>query len=547
MRGSVGRDTVQGSAAMMAFDHVFLELARNESKAVHTVNAAGAVTGTFLFREFYCNDPGCDCQRVILRVHWVEQSEIAATINYAFMRPKRRDEPQLALDPLNPQSEIADHLLGLFEQLIATDAAYRETLRRHYRMFKAVVDDPSHPEHAKVRGAAHADPEFQPAFPRKARQPRPRGGVKSQSLERMIAKTAQVDRKLQKRFRKLLERVEGLRARVFAWKQQRPDVDREIAVYQAAFAQQCRLGREMVILLDRACVRGNFSKVDRKQLVEVICSMAAELLEGGADDELKAIYNRHSRSDFDRETAEMDAAGVASLRAMMESMGIDLGDARADSLEELRALTESRLDAMEEEEAAARARRTTRKKSAKQLANEAKRADEQRSAHKAVQDVYRTLAKALHPDREQDPVEQTRKAALMAEVNVAYEANDLLRLLEIELQLEGVDVSRIEVLAEDRVRHYTRVLDEQAKQLEVELDEVELPFRLEIELSPRAKLTPASVISLIHADRELVQRRIEALTSDLKAFEDESAIKQWLKTERRVRGASPRGDADLYR
>ncbi len=545
---------------MMAFDHVFLEIARNESRAVQTLDVTGATNGTFLFREFYCTDPGCDCRRVILQVHWVEKKKVAATINYGFDPSKRRDEPQFYLDPLNPQSDASDGLLGLFEKVIATDPAYRETLRRHYKMWKAVVDDPSHPEHAKVRGVAPDDDAFQPAFPRNqaargrraapraARPSRAVGAETNQSLERMVAKTAQVDSKLQKRFRKLLEKVEALRARVLTWKQQRPDVDREIAVYQATFAQQCRLVREMVFLLDRACVNGTFSKVDRKQLVEVICSMAAEMLDNGPDDELKAIYNRHSRRDFDRESAAMDAAGVSTLKAMMESMGMEFGDERIDSLEQLKALTGAQLDALDaEEEAAAQARRAKRKKSARQLASEAKRADEERSAHKAVQEVYRSLAKALHPDREQDPVEQKRKAELMTEVNVAYEANDLLRLLELELQLEGVDVTRIEVLAEERVRHYTRVLDEQAKQLAIELDELELPFRMDIGLSPSSKFTPSSVISMIQADAETVRERIDSLTSDLKSFEEEREIKRWLKTERRGRGASRGRDDELFR
>ncbi len=521
---------------MKAFDHVFLEIARTESRAVKILDAAGAAKATFLFREIYCTEPGCDCRRVVLQVQWVEERTVAATINYAFERSKRRNEAQCYLDPLELQTDASEELLDLFEETVETDAAYRETLRRHYKMWRSVVDDPSHPEHAKVR----------PAFPRNkapGRRAAPRA-AKNQSLERMVAKTAQVDNKLQKRFRKLLEKVEALRARVSSWKQQRPDVDREIAVYQAAFAQQCRLGREMVILLDRACVNGTFSKVDRKRLAEVICSMAGEMLDDGPDDELKAIYNRHSRRDFDRESAEMDAAGVATLKAMMESMGMEFGDDRIDSLEQLKALTDAQLDALDAEE---EARRAKRKKSAKQLANEAKHADEERSAHKAVQGVYRSLAKALHPDREQDPVAQKRKAELMTEVNVAYEANDLLRLLELELELEGVDVTQVDVLAEERVRHYTRVLDEQAKQLAIELEELESPFRMEMGRALSSKLTPASVIAMIRADGELVREHIGALTSDLASFEDHSEIKRWLKSERRIRGSSSRRDVDLFR
>jgi len=534
---------------MMAFDHVFLEIARNESRAIHTLGDAGAVKGTFLFRELYCADPGCDCRRVALQVQWVEKNQVAATINYALERPKRRTEPQLYLDPLNPPSDLANWLLDVFEDMIVTDTAYRETLRRHYKMWKAAVDDPSHPEHGKVHAAAHEDRSYKPAVRGRPPRTRARGGARpaggnNDGLVRMVAKTSQLDSKLQQRFKKLLEKVEALRTRVHAWRQQRPDIDREIAKYEAAFAQQCRSVRELVVLLDRSCESGSFNKVDTKMLAEMICSMAGDLLEAADDDELKAIYKRHSRRDFDDENAELDLARVSELRSMMEAMGMDFGDAPIGSLEQLGALTGAQLDADEE---ATRERRSKRKKSAKQLANEVKRADEERSAHKAVQDVYRSLAKSLHPDREQDPVEQHRKAELMKEVNVAYESNDLLRLLELQLQLEGVDVARVDVLAEERVRHYTRVLDEQAKQLQIELEQLEMPFRMSLGRSPSSKLTPANVIARVHTDAEAVRKNIELLARDLKLFEDPSEIKRWLKTERRGRNPSYDRDADLFR
>ena len=149
---------------MMAFDHVFLEVARQESRAIQTVDRAGK-SATFLFREFYWNDPGCDCRRVVLLVEWVEGKRIAASINYGFEPSKRRDELQIFLDPINPQSEYSRDLLALFTEMIGKDREYRERLVRHYEMWKRVVDDPKHPEHAKVRSELHGDPGFKPAFP----------------------------------------------------------------------------------------------------------------------------------------------------------------------------------------------------------------------------------------------------------------------------------------------------------------------------------------------------------------------------------------------
>lgn len=536
---------------MMAFDHVFWDVAKRDSRAIQTVDGTGS-PATFVFREFYCTEPGCDCRRVVLHIHWVEAKRVAASINYAFEPSRRRSEPQISLDPLNPQSEHSSALLTLFIEMLAKDREFRERLHRHYAMWKQVVDDPSHPDHKKVRGAAHDDPSFRPAFPKRGREPRrprnaaQRARARSQGLELVVAKAARADGKLQQRFKRLLEKVDRLRQRLRAWKDQRPNIDRELAAYAALFEQQSRLAREMVTLLDRSYANAGFSKADRKTLAAVISSLAGELLEQGGHDDLKSIYNRYSRSDFDAEIAATDAAGADALKSMMEMFGVEFGDADVFSIEKLQAFTEAQLDTFGQEEAAAQQRRTKRKKSARQVAAEARRADEQRGADKAVQAVYRELAMALHPDREQDPVERTRKAELMREVNGAYEAKDLLRLLELQLKLERVDASRVEQVAEERVRHYNKILDEQSKQIAMELEELEFPFRLELALSPSAPLAPVDVIAQIQRDAYAVQQRIASLGRDLKTFEDVTRLKAWLKTQARSRTRSEGLEADLF-
>ncbi len=271
---------------MMAFDHVFWDVAKRDSRAIQTVDGTGS-PATFVFREFYCTDPGCDCRRVVLHIHWVEAKRVAASINYAFEPSRRRSEPQISLDPLNPQSEHSSALLTLFIEMLAKDREFRERLHRHYAMWKQVVDDPSHPDHKKVRGAAHDDPSFRPAFPKRGREPRrprnaaQRARARSQGLELVVAKAARADGKLQQRFKRLLEKVDRLRQRLRAWKDQRPNIDRELAAYAALFEQQSRLAREMVTLLDRSYANAGFSKADRKTLAAVISSLAGELLEQG--------------------------------------------------------------------------------------------------------------------------------------------------------------------------------------------------------------------------------------------------------------------------
>jgi hypothetical protein len=544
---------------MMAFDTVFLDVAKRESRAIQTVDAAGT-PATFVFRELYCDEPGCDCRRVLLHVHWVEGKCIAASISYAFERPRRRDEKQISLDPLNPQSERSRDLLALFTEMIEEDGAYRAGLIRHYEMWKQVIDRASHPD----RGKAHEGPSRRPAAPRRNAQapgrrpagrrergPEPGPGTAGAaagagSLELVAAKGARADSKLQQRFRRVLQKVDRLRQQVRTWKEGRPGIDAEISAWAALCERRDKLGRDMIGLLDRSYANPIFSKAERKKLAGLIASMAGDLIEGGGHDDLKPLYNRYGRGDFDAEAAAADAEGAEALRSIMEQLGVEFGDADVGSMDKLQAFTEAQLQGFEQEAAAEEERRARRKKSKKQLAAEARRESERRSIGKALQDVYRELARALHPDREQDPAERARKTAVMQEVNVAYEAKDLLRLLELQLEIERVEPERADAIAEERLQHYIRILDEQARQLAVELDELELPFRMELGTSISARLAPADIVARIRADAEEAKRRIAVIAHDLEAFEEAPRLKAWLKTQARPRAGGGEPGRDLF-
>jgi hypothetical protein len=487
---------------MRAFDTQFKDLATRETLVIDSVGAAE----TFVFREFYCALPGCDCRRVVLIVMWVEERRNVATIHYAF-DASRRNEPRITLEPGGPQSEHSPMLLAWFSETIANEPVHRKRLLRHYEMWRHFVDAGA-PAKPKAKKAVVAG---------------------SRDLERVIAKTGAAGSKTQQRFRKLLEKVDRLRQRLGFWKQQRADIDREIALYRAVFFRHARLGRDLVVALDRAHGGSGLTKAERTKLTALIGDLAEMLIAQGGNDELKEIYNRHTRRDFDAEAAKAEAEDVEAMRTMIEDqLGIEVDDEHAGSVDELRAAVRAQMDALEQEEAARKARR---RKTPKQAATEARRADEKKSADKAIQDVYRTLARALHPDHEQDAAEQARKTRLMSEVNVAYEAKDLLRLLALQLELERVDETRVETMAEERLKHFSRILDEQAVQIAAELAHMETPFRMELGLGPSAVVSPDRVIVRIRADAAGLELQIERSARDLATFSDVALLKTWLRAQ----------------
>ena len=53
----------------------------------------------------------------------------------------------------------------------------------------------------------------------------------------------------QARFKKLLAKVDALREQLRTWTSERPNIDRELALYGAAFDEMLRVSRELVTVL----------------------------------------------------------------------------------------------------------------------------------------------------------------------------------------------------------------------------------------------------------------------------------------------------------
>lgn len=286
--------------------------------------------------------------------------------------------------------------------------------------------------------------------------------------------------------------------------------------------------RALVLVLDRVFEDRVFSKRDRQELRSLIVELAHGLIEDGHD-ELKELYNRRTRGDYDAEVAEDQAATARMMQEVFEeSFGFEF-DGPIENLDDLEKAARAQ---HEEQQRVAEERRAKRKKSAKQLANESQRAEERRRVEKSLQEIYRKLALALHPDHERDEQERARKHELMQLVNAAYEARDLLRLLELQLRFEQIDQADIETMADDRLTHFNQLLAEQCKQLEQQLANVEEPWRHQLDIRAHQKVVPARVLATIQAEIEELDEVTAAARRDVAAFEDPRAVKVWLAANR---------------
>ncbi|MCS7019171.1 MAG: hypothetical protein RMJ87_09910 [Cytophagales bacterium] len=88
---------------------------------------------------------------------------------------------------------------------------------------------------------------------------------------------------------------------------------------------------------------------------------------------------------------------------------------------------------------------------------------------KDVRSLYTSLAKALHPDLEPDPMLREQKTELMKKLTQAYERNDLYELMRMQLEYNATGTTKMEEVVDEQLKSYCRVLHKQLSQMQIEL------------------------------------------------------------------------------
>jgi hypothetical protein len=108
-----------------------------------------------------------------------------------------------------------------------------------------------------------------------------------------------------------------------------------------------------------------------------------------------------------------------------------------------------------------------KKKSKKQIEKETKEAEIEELKGKSLSSIYKSLAKIIHPDLEQNPEKRNQKEQWMKMLTVAYEKKDLKTLLEIELEWAKGESDNIETIALDKLKLYNQMLRSQVQEMEI--------------------------------------------------------------------------------
>ncbi len=348
----------------------------------------------------------------------------------------------------------------------------------------------------------------------------------------------------QNKFNSLTKKIDAQKKLLQEWQDVVPQYQQRISgEYETLWDCYNNYRVELVHLLDAAYCDKQFKKTDKNKIQHIISDMTMELIEEHGKDELKELYNKYNETDFDSQDQQMNEVVGDLMKSMFQDMfdieiadGVDVSSPEKFSAvleEKLREKAEQQgLREKEDQQREDEKKRKPRKKSAKQLEKEAQQQQEEQNISKSIQAVFRQLAAALHPDREMDEAERERKTRTMQQVNVAYAKKDLLQLLSLQLELEQIDQNQINNIAEDRLKHFNIILQQQLDELQMEIEQYEMGFKMQHEMPPYFRLSPKQLLKKLDSDIKDIQLSIMRIQHELKKLQNPLALKAWLKTIR---------------
>ena len=341
----------------------------------------------------------------------------------------------------------------------------------------------------------------------------------------------------QQLFNQLLEQIENQSKELGNLKTLADKHASERAAKLAPLRKQVyELQEQLVLYLDqRLQAPKGLSQRVCADVQELVCILLDELLAAGdPSPALQAVADRYEEDDDGLEDG-LDLETSSELnRAMAKAMGVPVDN---DDILSTDDMIEALMRKMQADEDAAMqahaARQAKRKKSPKQKQAE----QEQLDAHSALRTIYRKLASALHPDRETDPAERTRKTQLMVRVNAANDSKDLLALLRLQMEVDQINPSSVAAMADDELRGFNRMLKNQLKDLQAEyqsaLGYVQAAFNVGY-----GNVSQKNLDSGLRFETQRLQDMVASLHLDVEDVQDDKLLKRWAKHQLSLLGAA---------
>ncbi len=283
-------------------------------------------------------------------------------------------------------------------------------------------------------------------------------------------------------FNRLMKNLEAAKLR-HAGEQERLDEVLAIAIGELMplVEDLRRLNRDLVFMGLKASKTLRLKPQRRHWLGDFLSGKAGDLLADpaglSAEDIglLEAVIEELSPCEESQRMEPGEVGPLANLRKMMEQVareaGLELDLSDLDTIgsrEEFERAANERLRAAfgtVDRTGDASATPPRRKPSKAQAAKQRAQLALEEARNRDLKSLFKQLAKALHPDLEQDLLLKEHKKVWMQRLNTAYAAGDLREMLQLEMEWLGEEASNLSSAGDDKLKVYCMVLKEQIADL----------------------------------------------------------------------------------
>ena len=165
---------------------------------------------------------------------------------------------------------------------------------------------------------------------------------------------------------------------------------------------------------------------------------------------------------------------------------------------------------------------------AKAAKKQQQREEAQKLANQSIKTIYLKITAWIHPDREQDEQKKQEKTVLMQQANQAYEANDLLTLLNLQIQLgQQHNLS----FANQQLKAYNLLLEEQLETLQMQVDDIIYSFNWSQFLYSNRKIKVQDLYRKYEQDYRHVQQKLARAQEILEKYQDLKQLKQLMRSQ----------------
>ena len=299
--------------------------------------------------------------------------------------------------------------------------------------------------------------------------------------------------------------------------------------------------RSMVLFLHQRLRRPGLTNAQLSTARHILTNISQQYALQG-DAEMRELHDLHGDQGLDEQQQEELEATRAILQ---DEMGVDLNGIEAKSAKQLIAQALQRMHARDQAQAQARAGKRAAKQSAKKAQPRAAASaalplavqnstTEHADPQSLLRSLYRQLASDLHPDRELDERLRAEKTHLMSQANTAYQHKDLATLLHLQWRTQQVSPEAMTQWSQQRLNALSSLLKAQIKTAKEQLEMVRMRLHGELSVPLGVPLNTLGLQRHLAREKLQWQNSLHQIETDLREIEDEKALKQWLKDQRRL-------------